>query len=148
MNTQRLCDKNLFPSDEQIQAHMGSKASEAWLHLIKFAEQNYDHQPEFIFGGKNYGWNLRYRKSGKTLFSMFPEKDCFTVLLVLGQKEREAYNVRLEEFGEFFKSTYESAPQFHDGRWLWINVRSVEDIVGDIEKMILIKKKPKKGLHP
>lgn len=130
---------------ELIHSYIGLQALDAWLHLTRFADTNYDHQSEYIFGGNNYGWNLRYRKSGKTLFSMFPEKDCFTVLLVLGQKELGVYKDREDEFGESFKSVYESAPQFHDGRWLWIKVRSVE-CISDIEKMILIKKKPiKKG---
>ncbi len=36
-----------------------------------------------------YIGTLRYRKSGKTLCSFFPEKDAFTVLIVLGKKEVE-----------------------------------------------------------
>lgn len=148
MNNQRLCDKNLIPSLELIHSHIGPQALEAWLQLTRFADKNYDHQSEIIYGGKNYGWNLRYRKGGKTLFSMFPEKDCFTVLLVLGQKEIGVYKDREDKFGESFKSVYESASQFHDGRWLWIKVHSVEGI-NDIEKMILIKKKPiKKEVNP
>ena len=75
---------------------------------------------------------------------MFPEKECFTVLLVLGKKEIEVYRDRLDEFGQYFKAVYESAPQFHDGRWLWIKVNSIDDI-SDIEKMIRIKKKPAKA---
>ncbi|WP_157794099.1 DUF3788 domain-containing protein [Paenibacillus donghaensis] len=141
MNNPRLCDKETVPSFELIYSYLGPQATEAWLQLTRFAEQNYDHVSELIFGGKNYGWNLRYRKSGKTLFSMFPEQDRFTVLLVLGKKEIQAYEERIHEFGEFFKHVYESASQYHDGRWLWIGIDSVAQI-NDIEKMIMIKRKP------
>lgn len=116
MNSQRLCDKEVVPTEEQIYT---------------------------LIGGKNYGWNVRYRRSGKTLFAMFPEKEGFTVLLVLGKKEIEAYTARMEEFGTTFKSVYEAAAQFHDGRWLWIKVHAIDELK-DIEQMILIKKKPKK----
>ncbi|MEK4061939.1 MULTISPECIES: DUF3788 domain-containing protein [Paenibacillus] len=143
MNSQRLCDKEVVPTEEQIYTFLGAEAKQAWIELSRFAEQNYDHQPELNFGGKNYGWNVRYRRSGKTLFAMFPEKEGFTVLLVLGKKEIEAYTARMEEFGAYFKSVYEAAAQFHDGRWLWIKVHSIDELK-DIEQMILIKKKPKK----
>lgn len=139
MNSQRLCDKEVVPTEEQIYSFIGAEAKQAWIELSRFAGQNYDHQPELNFGGKNYGWNVRYRKSGKTLFAMFPEKEGFTVLLVLGKKEIEAYTARMEEFGATFKSVYEAAAQFHDGRWLWIKVHSVDELK-DIEQMILIKK--------
>ncbi|WP_438496143.1 DUF3788 domain-containing protein [Paenibacillus sp. IHBB 3054] len=143
MNSQRLCDKEVVPTEEQIYSFIGAEAKQAWIELSRFAEQNYDHQPELNFGGKNYGWNVRYRRSGKTLFTMFPEKEGFTVLLVLGKKEIEAYTGKMEEFGAYFKSVYEAAAQFHDGRWLWIKVHSIDELK-DIEQMILIKKKPKK----
>lgn len=143
MDNQRLWDKADIPSEEQIYSFIGAEAKEAWIALSHFAEQNYDHQPELNYGGKNYGWNVRYRRSGKTLFNMFPEKESFTVLLVLGKKEIEAYTSRMEEFGAHFKSVYEASAQFHDGRWLWIKVHSMDELK-DIEQMILIKKKPKK----
>ena len=34
-----------------------------------------DHGPELDFGGRKYGWALRYRKSGKTLVTLYPERN-------------------------------------------------------------------------
>lgn len=143
MNDQRLCDKDHPPSVEEIHAVIGSEAKEVWLRLTGFVENNYNHEAELNYGGKNYGWNVRYRKSGKTLFSMFPERNCFTVLLVLGKKEADKYNERQNEFGGYFKAVFDGSPQYHDGRWLWIKINDTH-VVDDIERMILIKKKPSK----
>ena len=55
--------------------------------MRQYVENNYDFTPELLFSGKKYGWTIRYRKSGKTLCSLLPEKGAFTVLVVLGGKE-------------------------------------------------------------
>lgn len=52
MNSQRLCDKEVVPTEEQIYTFLGAEAKQAWIELSRFAEQNYDHQPELNFGGK------------------------------------------------------------------------------------------------
>jgi hypothetical protein len=39
---------------------------------------------EFSFGGKNYGWNLRYLKRGKALVSLYPQSGRFVAQMVLG----------------------------------------------------------------
>ena len=38
---------------------------------------------------------------------------------------------------------YTNTRQYHDGKWLWINV-SNESLVEDIKKLIVIKKAPKR----
>lgn len=86
MNSDRFTDKNEMPTEDELYSSLGSGAKDAWVQLMSFAEEHYDHVAEWNYGGKNYGWNVRYRKSGKTLFNMFPEKNGFTVLLVLGKR--------------------------------------------------------------
>ena len=46
-----------------------------------------DFEREKKFYAKKYGWTVRYRKSGRTLCSFFPEAGAFSVLIVLGGKE-------------------------------------------------------------
>lgn len=74
MNSDRYTDKNQMPTEDELYSSLGSEAKDAWVQLMSFAEEHYDHVAEWNYGGKNYGWNVRYRKSGKTLFNMFPEK--------------------------------------------------------------------------
>ncbi len=54
-----------------------------------FLKTHYGFKPETVFYGNKYGWTVRYRKSGCTLCSLFPEKGSFTVLITLGKKESE-----------------------------------------------------------
>ena len=71
--------------------------------------------PETLFYGKKYGRTVRYRKSGKTLCSLFPEKSGFTVLINLGGKEAEKALAIRDELSSKVNELLGAAKQLHDG---------------------------------
>ena len=139
MGYERMLDKAHRPGEEEILSTIGKTA--AWLDLTQFIEQNYDFAPELAFFGKKYGWTLRYRKSGKTLCSLFPEQGAFSALVVLGRREAEKALLMLGEFGPGVRTALEETEQLHDGRWLWIRVLSVDD-ADDVKKLLRLKRRP------
>ena len=117
---------------------LGSKQP-LWERLTQFITDNYQMPGDLSFGGKKYGWNVWYRKSGKTLASLYPQQNYFVAQVVLGREQVEqALNLKL---GKNVRRIIEDAPQLHDGRWLFIKVRSERD-VKDIEQLLQIKKRP------
>jgi hypothetical protein len=138
----RLVDRDHKPGKEDIYKAIGNDAKKAWDGIHKFLARYYEIEPETVFYGKNYGWNIRYRKSGKTLCSLFPEKGSFSFLIVLGKKEVEKASGMLIGFSANIQDIILNTEQLHDGRWLWIRVYKIEEI-DDIKKLILIKKRPK-----
>ncbi len=142
-NHQRMLDKDKIPTTEDILKIIGKQAEIAWNKLTNFMQTNYEIEPETVFYGKNYGWLIRYRKSGKTLCSIFPEKNSFTFQITYGKKEVEKFLNQKEEFNQVISEIFESTKQLHDGRWLFI--RLLDDVlVQDIVNLITIKRKPKK----
>lgn len=124
-----MTDNAREPTEEEIVRFIGEQAKEAWLEIRQFLEDRYDLVPETIFYGAKYGWTIRYRKGGKTLCSLFPEKGGFTVLVVLGKKESEkALSIR-DELSSKIRMLFGDTEQLHDGRWLWI--RLIHSIVVD-----------------
>jgi hypothetical protein len=140
----RMTDKAHKPSEEEIANFIGMLAKEAWQEIKRFVETSYDLEPETIFYGDKYGWTIRYRKSGKTLCSLFPEKGGFTVLIVLGRKESDQFVSMRGELSSKIQKLFENAKQYHDGRWLWIRLLTKSD-ADDIKKLLLMKRKPKKN---
>jgi hypothetical protein len=88
MSFERMLDGDVKPTENQIVKVIGKRSS-LWKGIRKYLKDNYNFKSEFVFYGKKYGWTVRYRKSGKTLCSLFPEKGAFTVLVVLGNTEVE-----------------------------------------------------------
>jgi len=138
----RMTDKACKPTEEEIASFIGERAKEAWLEIKRFIEDRYDFVPETMFYGKKYGWTVRYRKGGKTLCSLFPEKGGFTVLIVLGKKESEkALSMRDELSSKIYKLLGDTK-QLHDGRWLWIRLLAASD-TDDVKQLLQIKRKQK-----
>lgn len=142
MSYERMLDKAHQPTEEEILNTIGETA--AWLNLKQYIEENYDFAPELVFYAKNYGWTIRYRKSGKTLCSLFPEEGAFSALVVLGKKEAGKALSMSDEFGPNVRTVLENTEQLHDGRWLWIRVLSSDD-ADDVKKLLRVKRKPKKA---
>jgi hypothetical protein len=138
-----MTDKANKPSEDEMTNFIGEPARSAWLEIRKFIDDHYDIMPETIFGGAKYGWAVRYRKSGKTLCMLTPEKGAFTVLIVLGKKESEKALSTRDELSSKIHKLIENTKQLHDGRWLWIRL-STASCTEDVKKLLQIKRKPKK----
>ncbi len=123
---------------------MPKEAQAAWLDMRSFVEENYNFEPNIVYWGKKIGWGLKYQRSGRTLVSFYPEKDCFATLLILGKKEVEAFELMKKEFSPSIVDVFENTEQLHDGRWLWLRVSKIAE-TPDIKRLITIKKKPKKS---
>lgn len=138
-----MYEKEKLPSDEDMRIFIGSKFVKEWSELKEFLENNYDIVPETVFYGKKYGWTVRYRKSGKTLCSLFPEAGSFTILIVLGSNEVGKVEEILNELAPVLRNQYSNTGQLRDGRWLWITMSEAMSIE-DIKKLLQIKRKPKR----
>ena len=130
------------PDDQEIENFIGEPAKGAWVKLRDFLRDNYDIAPELIFDKKS-GWDIRYRKSGKTLITFTPEKGAVRILMVLGREESEKALSMENELSSKMFNLIKNTKQLHDGRWLWIRLFQTED-ASDIEKLLPIKRKPKK----
>ena len=129
------------PAQEDVDRALGSKR-ELFRQLTAFMDAAYRMKGDWAYGGKNYGWNIWYRKSGKTLLNLFPQKGFFVAQVVLGKEQVEkASGLTL---GANAKEVFTRAPQFHDGRWLYIPVRTKRD-VKDVQNLVQLKRKPKKA---
>jgi hypothetical protein len=131
-------DKERQPGQVEIQAALGL-AYPLWERLVRFIEDAYGLPGEISFGGRKYGWNIWYRKGGKSLASIYPQGGGFTVQIVLGREQVE--KVAGLELGDGVRTVFENTPQLHDGRWLFIPVQSERD-VQDIEQIVLVRRKP------
>ena len=139
---QRLLDEKNKPSDKEIAKFIGATVLPRWKDLRNFLSANYDFTPELIYYGSKYGWCFRYRRKGKTLCVLYPEKGAFTVLVTLGKKEIGEVNENLALFNKDTQRVFVDAHQYHDGKWIYKRVLKRRD-VEDVRGLISIKKKRK-----
>jgi len=140
---QRMYDRTKTPTDmDIIQFIAEAEAVKAWKRIQEFIETKYDLVKEILYYGDKYGWLVRYRKSGRTIVSLFPERNSFSFLIVFGKKEIEKFTAQESSFASEIVDIFHNTERLHDGKWLWIRATD-SSCFNDITKLIAIKRKPK-----
>lgn len=62
------------------------------------------------------------------------------MLIIFGKSEREKFETSRGDFSEYINDFYDNTHQYHDGKWLYLDIAN-DTVIGDIEKLLLIKKK-------
>lgn len=141
MTPTAFMDREHEPSRAEIADALGAVAS-LWESLTAYVVSRYDVEPTYGAPSKRYGWDVKYRKGGRTLLSLTPDEGRFTALVVLGGAEARA--ARELDLGEHVRAVFEDAEQLHDGRWLHILVESERD-VQDIQVLLALKRRPRRA---
>ena len=123
--------KNFHETEIQL-----SKSADAFVKIVGFIRTYYV-MDEF-WDGKD---ELKFRRSGKTLVTIYIKDGFFTVLLIFGKKEREKFEQSSYNFSDTIKHYYDDSKTYHDGKWMFINIHD-SSIVEDIINMLRIKKNP------
>lgn len=89
------------------------------------------------------GWNLKLRKSGKSLCTVYPREKIFTVLIVVSQKEKERVEDLLPTFSSEVKKIYYQTKEGNGQRWLMIDLNFQDNIYQDVLSLIKIRRESK-----
>lgn len=84
---------------------------------------------------------LKFKQGSKTILTVYTHDDRFTFLIIFGKKERECFENRKSEFSQYIRDYYENSKTYHDGKWMFIDVTTLEQLY-EIKELIQIKKKP------
>jgi len=130
-----------IPSEEELFSIMGEKMFMVWSDINSFIENNYNMEFLWNNGGKTGIYELKYRKSGKTLCALYPREKCICMLIIFGKAERNKFEISREDFSKNTTNFYDNTHQYHDGKWLYLDLTDNKQ-TEDIKKLLLIKKNP------
>lgn len=142
MSVGTFLDKEHRPTEKEIKRALGKRYG-LYKALIDFMKRSYQLDGELSYGGKNYGWNLWFRRSGKTLLNLFPQDGFCIAQVVLGKEQIE--KAKVLKLGKRVAEVFSKASQFHDGRWLYAPVKTAKD-AKDIQDLVALKRKPAPGM--
>ncbi len=84
---------------------------------------------------------LKFIQGQRTIVTIYIHEDRFTFLIVFGKKECECFALQRNEFSQYVQECYDNAKVYHDRKKISVDVNSLEQLE-EVEKLILIKKKP------
>ncbi len=90
---------------------------------------------------------LKFRQGKKTILTITIHDDKFTFLVIFGKAEREKFDQERRNFSKFIQDYYDNSKTYHDGKWMFIDVTSL-DVLDDLKRLIMIKKKPNRKPFP
>lgn len=84
------------------------------------------------------GWNLKYKKGGRALCTLYPAQGFFTCMVSVGSKEVMEAELLLGGCTEYVQTLYQATKPFNGGRWLMIGITSAE-ILEDVKMLISLR---------
>ena len=86
------------------------------------------------------GWNVKFRKAGKSLCVVYPKNKYFTVLVVLSNKEKERVENMLPYLSGELQELYRNTKEGNGQRWLMIDLYSDDEVYRDVLQLIRIRR--------
>lgn len=127
------------PSLAQISDYI---ASPLWAELCRHLEQSYGVLPktEYSVCSGAPGWNVKYKKGGRALCTLYPAEGYFTAMVSVGSRESAEAEMLLVFCTDYIKNLYQNTRPFNGGRWLMIEVTSSE-ILNDVKQLVKLRMK-------
>lgn len=85
------------------------------------------------------GWNIKYKKSGKSLCTIYLRESYFTVMIVVGRKEKEQVESILPDCTVELQEIYNQTKEGNGQKWLMIDLEDSENMYRDILRLIEIR---------
>lgn len=130
------------PSMTTISAYVNSPLLEC---LCKHVETEYQSKPVLDYSrcSMQYGWNVKYKKAGRTLCTLYPMKGYFIALIVISDREKTEAEWMLPFCTEYLQQLYHETKTGMGQKWLMINVMD-DAVLEDVKQFIAIRRSKKK----
>ncbi len=133
------------PTQHEILTLLGKDSYEMWKTVCHFISDNYKMDTIWDDGGKYGAYEHKFRKSGKTLCTLYAKEKELVVLIILGKAEREKFEEERVNFSLEMQAIYDEATTYHDGKWMYIKATDSR-LFSDIVRLLVIKRKPNRNI--
>lgn len=133
--------KSQQPTLEQISEYI---ASPLWGELCQWAGKSYQIEPkvEHSTCSGAPGWNVKYKKGGRALCTLYPDEGQFTALITVGAKEAPEAELLLPTCSDYIRELFARTQTMNGARWLMIRVTDAQ-VLEDVKKLIRLRVAPK-----
>ncbi len=133
-------EKGYCPTLEEIGAYVSNFVFVQFCKEMK-TKYNCNEKIEFSSCSWEYGWSVKFKKSGKTLCTIYPQENYFTVLVVVGQKEKEAVEALLQECTLELRDIYSQTKTGNGQKWLMIDLEDNNEMYSAVFRLIDIRRR-------
>ena len=132
-------DKNYRPAINEINEYVRNPVFTEFCSEIREMYQCTE-KVEYSSCSWEKGWNIKWKKAGKTLCTLYPKDGFFKVLVVVGQKEKGPVEAVLPECTAALENLYRETQEGNGQRWLMIDIEDKDGLYQDVFRLIKIRR--------
>lgn len=134
-----LQDKGVCPAIEEIGEYVGNPVFMDFCTEIKNV-YNCKEKIEYSSCSWEKGWNIKFKKAGKTLCTIYPKECYFRIMIVVGTKEKAPVEAILPECTAELYNIYDQTQEGNGQKWLMIDLEDKENLYNDVMRLIKIRR--------
>jgi len=130
----------LTPDIPAIGASMREEARARWHTLMAHIEETYGTMPQITYSNcaGQPGWNVKYKKGGKAICTLYPEQDNFIALVVLNRADMDKLDAVRPAYTPGLLALYDGCRMFNSTKWLMIRITD-DAVLDDVMKLMALK---------
>lgn len=127
------------PTWEQITEYIGSPL---WADFNERIQSAYQIKPcmEHSRCSMQAGWNIKYKKGGKSLCTLYPMQGYFIALVVVGSRELTEAEFLMQRCSDYVQTVFKNTKTGNGQKWLMLDVRD-SGIMDDVFSLINLRKR-------
>ena len=133
-------ESHIMPSLDGISEYISNELFDQFVQILK-ERYKVKEKIEFSKCSMQPGWNVKFKKSNKSLCVIYPQQRYFTVMVVVGLKEKEDVEDYLLKASSILRDIYDKTREGRGQRWLMIDLEDERHLYEDVLKLIDIKMK-------
>lgn len=112
-----------------------------WYRFYNHMIENFQSTPKIEYSGCSMqpGWNIKFKKSGKSLCTVYPLAGKFITMVVIGDKEAGEVYFSLPFFTDYVKNLYQTTNPGKNSKWLMIEIED-ENVLNDVFRLMEIRR--------
>lgn len=134
-----LQDKNYSPAITEISEYVRNPVFMQFYSEIKNTYQC-NEKIEYSSCSWEKGWNVKFKKAGKTLCTIYPKEGFLKIMVVIGPKEKALVEEMLSDCTAELNDIYRQTQEGNGQRWLMIDLEEKGNLYNDILQIIKIRR--------
>ena len=130
-----------IPSQKTMTELLGQSLFEIWQRLCLAIDEKYEMERIRNTGGKNWIYEYKYRKGGKTLCCLYAKNNCIGFMIIFGKDERTKFENIRGTLSNTVCKQFDEAKTYHDGKWVMFYPTNTAEFA-DYMNLLAIKRKP------
>lgn len=132
MDWQDMFFQDNKPTPEQIKEFINNPL---WDNLNNALISTYNVEPKLEYSkcSMQRGWNVKYKKRGKSLCTLYPQEGSFKALVIVNESNRVEADLFINTCCDYIKQIYSEIDFFNSSKWLMIQIDNISVLNDTLE---------------